>query len=106
MKYGVVLGGLLVVFSAQTMASEAADALSLAKQKGCMSCHNIERTAVGPSWKEVAEKYGDDQNATYQLAGSILYGSMGNWGDRPMRGHAKKMDKDDALKLAKFIMSL
>ncbi|MCF6219182.1 MAG: c-type cytochrome [Gammaproteobacteria bacterium] len=106
MKYGVVLGGLLIIFSAQTIASEATSALNLAKQKGCLGCHHVERTEVGPSWKEVAEKYGEDENATYQLAGSILYGSMGNWGDRPMRGHAKKMDKDEALKLAEFIMSL
>ncbi len=103
MVYGVVLGGLLALFSTQALAS---DALQLAKSKGCLGCHHLERTEVGPAWKEVAEKYSAHENATHQLAGSILYGSMGNWGDRPMRGHAKKMDKDEALALAEFIMGL
>lgn len=103
MVYGIALGGLLALFSTQVLAS---DALKLAEKKGCLGCHHVERSEVGPAWKEVAKKYSTHENATHQLAGSILYGSMGNWGDRPMRGHAKKINKDEALMLAEFIMGL
>lgn len=103
MKYSVVAAILLAVFSAQAVAS---DALSLAQSKGCLGCHAVERAEVGPSWLEVAKKYRGSGNASHQLAGSILYGSMGNWGKRPMRGHAKKLSKDEALILAEFIMGL
>ena len=103
MKYRVALAVVLAFYSTQVLSS---DALSLAQKKGCFGCHDTTRTEVGPSWREVAEKYRENSNASHQLAGSILYGSMGNWGKRPMKGHAKKLNRDEALALAEFIMSL
>lgn len=103
MRYSAILVGLLVLCSTQVLAS---DTESFAHKKGCFGCHDIDREVVGPSWKAVADKYSDQENASHQLAGSILYGSMGNWGDRPMRGHAKKINRDDALRLAEFILDL
>ncbi len=103
MKLRVVLGVSLTLLATPLLAN---DAERLAHKKGCFSCHNIERAEVGPSWKEVASKYRDNSNATHQLAGSILYGSMGKWGQRPMRGHAKSISQEEALTLAEFILNL
>lgn len=57
-------GGLLTV-SAAHGAVDADKAQALMKSSGCMSCHAVDKTKVGPSFKDVAKKWkgkGDAQD--------------------------------------------
>lgn len=55
MKLRLVLGGLaLVLISAPALAQSGAD---VAKAKGCLGCHDIDKKKVGPAFKDVAAKY-------------------------------------------------
>jgi cytochrome c len=71
----------------------------------CFSCHAIDRQVVGPAWVTIANHYHHDPAKTDYLAGKILHGSVGTFGDVPMPAH-KKMSPELAKKLAAYILGL
>lgn len=75
----------------------AEDASELAKTKNCMACHSVDTKLVGPSYKDVAEKYADQDDAVAHLATSIKEGSSGTWGPVPMPPNAVSDDEANAL---------
>ncbi len=85
-------------------ANAQADA-NLAKNSGCLNCHNVDTKLVGPALKEIAAKYADQEDAVDYLAGQIKKGSNGVWGPIPMPPNAMVSD-DNAKVLAEFILTL
>ena len=89
--------------------AEAADASvskggeSLARSKNCLACHAVSGKLVGPSFKDVAAKYAADD--LDRLAGSILNGSEGHWGNVPMRPN-QWVNDEEARKLAAWILGM
>jgi cytochrome c len=76
---------------------------ALAKKKNCMSCHQIDKKVVGPSYKDVAKKYTAKDEA--MLAEKVIKGGKGSWGEVPMPPNAT-VKPDEAAKLVKWILSL
>lgn len=71
----------------------------------CLACHKVDQKLVGPSYEEVAQKYEfNDKNVTY-LAGKILQGGAGVWGQIPMPPHPN-MSESDAKEMSRYILSL
>ena len=71
----------------------------------CVGCHHKENKLIGPSYKEIAEKYpSTDENITL-LASKIIKGGKGVWGAVPMTPHPK-VTEDDAKSMVKYILSL
>ncbi|RMR56688.1 c-type cytochrome [Pseudomonas cichorii] len=84
------LGGLSsLVLPAQAEASQA-----LAQRYVCTACHQPAARVVGPSWKEIAQKYSDGNTTAEQIAGSIKSGSTGKWGPMSMPPQAQVSDAD------------
>jgi cytochrome c len=52
----------------------------LAQQKNCMSCHNVARKVIGPSFKDIAAKYADQTDAVAKLTQKVRQGGSGVWG--------------------------
>ncbi len=77
---------------------------ALATAKNCMACHAVEKKVVGPSYKDVAAKYGGQPDAVAKLAGKIVKGGGGVWGPVPMPANAQ-VSPDEATKLATWIMT-
>jgi cytochrome c len=76
----------------------------MAKQD-CATCHKIDKKVIGPSYLDIAKKYPmNDKNISY-LSDKIIKGGSGVWGAIPMAPHAT-LKKDDAKKIAKYILSL
>lgn len=71
----------------------------------CFSCHAIDKRVVGPAWVTIADHYHHDPAKADYLAGKILHGSVGVFGDVPMPAH-KKMNPKLAKELAVYILSL
>lgn len=100
----------LVLFAVATAASLsgfaaiAADAQQLLKDKACLACHVVDKKLVGPSYKEVADKYKSRKDAEAYLAKKIKEGSTGAWGQVPMPPNA--LSDADAATLAKYILSV
>ncbi|MGX9728293.1 MAG: c-type cytochrome [Candidatus Electronema sp. VV] len=95
---GVAAACLLV--SGSAFASE-----ELAKANNCMGCHQMEQKGVGPSLKDIANKYKGDAEGAKTLEASIMKGSKDKWGTMPMAAQAN-VKEADAKTLAAWILSL
>ncbi|GJL75985.1 MAG TPA: cytochrome C-551 [Nitrosomonas sp.] len=95
----------VVAASALLLAANAQADADLAKNSGCLNCHNVDTKLVGPSLKEVAAKYAGEDGASDYLADKIKNGSNGVWGPVPMPPNAMVSD-ENAKVLADFILSL
>lgn len=82
----------------------------LAKSNGCMGCHMIERKVVGPSYKDIAQRYANSlaknkAKTINDLAEKIKKGGSGVWGNLPMPPYPKLSD-EDARKLAEWVLNI
>lgn len=78
---------------------------ALVKASDCKTCHHITTKIVGPSHTDVAKKYEfTAANVTY-LAGKIINGGAGVWGEVPMTAHVD-VSQADAEKMARYVLSL
>ncbi|MHB1179718.1 MAG: c-type cytochrome [Daejeonella sp.] len=77
----------------------------LIKQSDCLTCHKVDLKIIGPAYQEVAAKYPATDENIDLLAGKIIKGGAGNWGDIPMTPHPT-VSNDDAKEMVKYILSL
>ena len=81
-----------VALAGAAQASEA-----LAKEKGCLTCHAVDKKKMGPAFKDVAAKYKGQADAEAKLVGEITSG----------KGHPKtKASEDDAKTLVKWVLAM
>ena len=98
----------LLTIAALTAVAAASPAMAdeaMAKAKNCMACHATDKKLVGPSYKDVAAKYGKEAGAADKLAAKIQKGSTGVWGAVPMPPNAN-VNEAEAKSLATWILSL
>jgi cytochrome c len=79
--------------------------LELIGSSDCMACHALDRKVIGPAYKEVANKYENNQTTIDTLVSKIKKGGMGVWGNVPMTPHPDLPDAD-AQEMVKYILSL
>ncbi len=99
---GVCLGG-NAVLAAEMPLQMPADG----KVK-CGSCHDLERSGIGPAWKDVAAKYKGKKDAEKTLVTHITQGGKFGWfPDKPnkpaMPARGKEATDAQIAALAKFI---
>lgn len=68
----------------------------------CTGCHTANERMIGPSYKEIADKYSDKD--IEMLASKIIEGGSGVWGSVPMQPHPQ-VSKEDAKKMVEYILS-
>ena len=78
---------------------------ALAKAKKCTTCHAIDKTKVGPSYKVIAVKYAGQKDAEAKLVKAILKGGSGSFGETPMPANAG-VSEAEAKTLVAWILSL
>lgn len=100
MKQTLIAFALTFAAAVPAMADQA-----LAASKNCMACHSVDKKLVGPSYKDVAGKYGGQKDAVDKLAVKIMKGGSGVWGPVPMPANPQ-VNEADAKKLAAWILSL
>ena len=71
-----------------------AGAEDLAKTSGCLACHTVDKKLIGPSYKDIANKYRNDKGAAANLEKKVKEGGKGVWGDIPMTPNAHVKDAD------------
>jgi cytochrome c len=87
------------------IASDAYSNEKLAQASGCMTCHGIDNKIIGPSYKEVAAKYRNDNTAPATLFKKVKAGGKGVWGDTPMPPNPHVKD-EDIKTMVQWILSL
>lgn len=71
----------------------------------CLTCHKVDVKIVGPAYVDVANKYEATEANIEMLAGKIINGGSGSWGEIPMAPHSA-LSSDDAKEMVKYILSL
>lgn len=60
----------------------------------CYTCHEEEHAMVGPSFKQIATKYEQNQANIATLTKKIISGGAGVWGTTPMNPHPNLKEKE------------
>jgi cytochrome c551/c552 len=90
--------------SPDTLAAGGEDPVQkLLGASGCTGCHALEQRVVGPSFREIAKKYGAEEGP--RLAAKVREGSQGAWGNVPMPPNAH-VSEGDARALVGWILGL
>ncbi len=82
-----------------------AEGKSLLEGADCLGCHKVDAKLIGPSYNDVAAKYPNTPGNIDLLAGRIIDGSSGVWGQVPMSAHPG-MSRENAKKMVQYILSL
>ncbi|WP_246038797.1 c-type cytochrome [Chitiniphilus eburneus] len=83
--------------------ASAADPARLAASRACLSCHAPAARIVGPSFKEIADRYRGDAKAPGELARIIRKGGKGHWGQLPMPANPG-VSEAEAAALARWVL--
>ena len=98
----VLLACAIAVAAAAAPAAQANE--KLAQASGCMTCHAQDKKLIGPSYKEVAEKYRNDKQGEGKLFQKVKAGGKGVWGETPMPPNAHLKD-DDVKTLVRWVLT-
>jgi cytochrome c len=77
----------------------------LVQKSDCATCHKIDESSTGPTYRKIAEKYPNTADNQSMLAGKIIKGGSGNWGTVPMTPHPS-ISTEDATAMVKYILLL
>ena len=88
----------------QPVLSEA-EAVLLAKKRGCYGCHTVHAKVYGPAWVDVAAKYRGDAGAQARLFDKVGKGGNGVWGKEAMPAQNQATEAERA-QLIRFILNL
>ena len=78
---------------------------TLISKSDCFACHKVNEKLLGPSYKDVANKYSNTKANVDYLVAKIKNGGSGVWGAIPMSPHPALSD-DDASAMVQYILSL
>ena len=77
----------------------------LMKKSDCYSCHTNDNKLVGPSFKEIAQKYSSSPDNIKLLVDKVINGGSGVWGQVPMQAHSQMSD-NEAQEMINYILAL
>ena len=79
--------------------------LELVAKSDCLTCHKIDDKVIGPSYRDVANKYTSDDKTINMLVDKVIKGGSGNWGPIAMTPHPA-LSREDATKMIKYVLLL
>jgi cytochrome c len=71
----------------------------------CLSCHQLDKPSIGPSYTAVARRYRGDTTAMARLVRKIRAGGSGVWGKAMMPAHPQ-LTESQASAMVAYILSL
>jgi cytochrome c len=78
---------------------------NLIEASDCKSCHQYDKTSIGPSYTAVAARYPKTDENTKLLIGKIINGGSGIWGEHGMSAHPQ-LSEADARRMVDFILNM
>ena len=79
--------------------------LVLVAQSDCLTCHKVDEKLIGPTYRDVANKYENTEANVKMLAEKIIKGGTGVWGQVAMTPHPA-VTPADAETMVKYVLSL
>ncbi|MGV3505116.1 MAG: PQQ-dependent sugar dehydrogenase [Adhaeribacter sp.] len=77
----------------------------LMAKSDCKTCHSPDKPALGPSLRQIAGRYSDNQATVDMLAKKVISGGGGMWGSFSMSAHPQ-ISRQDAAAMVRYILSL
>jgi cytochrome c len=77
----------------------------LLNRSDCKSCHVQNKTSIGPSYLQIANKYKSTPAIVDRLAKKVISGGSGVWGDHAMSAHPQ-LAPSDAKAIVEYILSI
>jgi cytochrome c len=84
--------------------NQFAKAFTIMRQSDCFNCHAVQQKLSGPSFRDIASKYGASAATYEKLSKKIMKGSHGVWGDSQQMPAHPNLKKDAAIALAKLVV--
>ncbi len=81
------------------------EGLELVAKADCLTCHKVDEVILGPSYREVANRYENTPENIEMLTQKIINGGKGNWGEVPMSAHPQLL-ASDVKKMVQYILLL
>ena len=78
---------------------------ALVQASDCLRCHGMDRRYVGPSFRQIADRYRAQPDAATYLARKIREGSVGVWGRTVMPRHPQ-VNEAQSSDMARWLLSL
>jgi cytochrome c len=72
----------------------------------CKSCHTINKTAVGPSFMAIANRYKTQPGSIDKLSAKIIKGGAGSWGKEHVMSAHPQLSANDTKEIVRYIFSL
>ncbi|MEO8346552.1 MAG: c-type cytochrome [Betaproteobacteria bacterium] len=91
-------------FAVAPTAAAPRSGLDSARAAACTVCHGVTEKVVGPSFRQIAERYAGEGAAETKLVAKVRAGGGGNWGAVPMPAQAQLRDAD-ARALVQWILA-
>ncbi|MFT3706007.1 MAG: hypothetical protein QM802_26810 [Agriterribacter sp.] len=76
----------------------------LMKQNNCFTCHSVHQKLSGPSFRDIALKYGAAAATYEKLSEKIINGSRGVWNDSQQMPAHPELNKQQAIALASLVI--
>ncbi|MEZ4892170.1 MAG: family 16 glycoside hydrolase [Saprospiraceae bacterium] len=77
----------------------------LMAKNDCRTCHNPQVKTVGPSYKDISERYKNTPENLDMLSQKVIKGGAGVWGVAAMSAHPD-LQPDDAKAMVSYVLSL
>ncbi|MDO9359245.1 MAG: c-type cytochrome [Polaromonas sp.] len=78
-----------------------ASVMPVLQKNTCVACHGMDSKLVGPSFRDIANKYKGRADAVNYLSGKIKAGGQGVWGNIPMPAQA--LSNAESARLAQWL---
>ena len=78
---------------------------ALVQASDCLRCPGMDRRYVGPSFRQIADRYREQPDAANYLARKIREGSVGVWGRTVMPRHPQ-VNEAQSSDMARWLLSL
>ena len=75
------------------------------EKSDCFTCHEVDEVTVGPSLRQIAQRYDESKEIRQQLAEKVIAGGGGVWGTAPMNPHPT-LNEDELHTMLRYILSL
>ncbi len=103
MKKILIVGVAVGLFCGEGIVAAAESGDVLMQKSDCLICHKTDQNLVGPSFRDIANRYEGDPAAVTMLAQKVISGGSGVWGQVPMAPHAN-ISTADAEEIVKWIL--
>lgn len=64
------------------------------EKSDCLTCHELDKKTVGPSFLEIAERYPSEKTAVQYLVRKVREGGAGAWGSTAMNPHPSLAERE------------